>query len=53
MLVLPVTAFRDDQKPAIGFDKFDDITNFHNQILAYIGLFNDSRFYQDRDIADL
>jgi hypothetical protein len=43
MLVLPVTAFRDNQIPAIGLDKFDNITNFHNQILAYIAFFDDAR----------
>ena len=39
MLILSVTAFRDNYIPAIGLDKFDDITNFHNQILAYIAFF--------------
>ena len=38
MLVLPVAAFRDDQIPAIGFDKFDDIANFHNRILAHLSV---------------
>ncbi len=36
MLILSVTAFRDHQKLAIGFDKFYGITNLHVQILAYI-----------------
>jgi hypothetical protein len=42
MFILPVTTFRDNQMPTICFDKFDDITNFHLQILAYIVLFGDA-----------
>ena len=44
MFILPVASFRNYQIPAIGFDKFDYITNFHDQILAYIALFNDADF---------
>ena len=43
MLILPVAAFRDDQVPAIGFDKFDDVTNLHCRILAYIVISDDAR----------
>jgi len=43
MLILPVTAFRDYQIPAIGFDQFDDVTNLHYQILARITIFDDTR----------
>jgi len=42
MFILPLTTFRDNQMPTICFDKFDDITNFHLQILAYIVLFGDA-----------
>jgi hypothetical protein len=41
MFILPVTSFRDYQIPAIGFDKFYNITNFHVKILAYISGFDD------------
>jgi hypothetical protein len=40
MLLLPVTAFRGNQIPAIGFDQFDDVAHFHTQILAHIDMFS-------------
>lgn len=43
MLILPVTAFRDDQIPTIGLDEFDNVTNLHSQILAYIAISDDAR----------
>jgi hypothetical protein len=43
MLKLPVTTFRDNQIPAIGFDKFDNVADFHAQILARIPVFDDAR----------
>lgn len=42
MLKLPVTTFRDNQIPAVGFDKFDDVTNLHSRILARIAFFDDA-----------
>lgn len=39
MLVLPVTAFRGNQIPAIGFDQFDNVAHLHIRILAYIAIF--------------
>jgi len=42
MLKLPVTAFRHNQIPAIGFDKFDSVADFHAQILALIAVFDDA-----------
>jgi hypothetical protein len=53
MFVLSVTAFRDNQSPAIGFDKFDNITNFHIQILAYIAFFDDAGTHQGGEASVL
>jgi len=53
MLILPVTAFRDNQIPAIGFDKFDNITNFHVKILAYNVVFDDVYAYEGGEVAFL
>ena len=53
MLILPVTAFRDNQIPAIGFDKFYNITNFHVKILAYNVVFDDVYAYEGGEVAFL
>jgi len=38
MLILPVAAFCGNQVPAIGFNEFDSVADFHNQILAHKAL---------------
>ena len=53
MFILPVTSFSDYQIPAIGFDKFYNITNFHVKILAYITVFDDVHAYEGGEISVL
>ena len=53
MFILPVASFRDYQIPAIGFDKFDNITNFHVKILAYNVVFDDVYAYEGGEVAFL
>jgi len=47
MLILSVAAFRDNQIPAICFDKFDNVADFHAQILARIAIFDDACACED------
>ena len=53
MFILPVTAFRDNQIPAIGFNLFDNVTNLHDQILARIAIFDDARTCEDGETSVL
>ena len=42
MLILPVTAFRSNQMPTIGFNQFYNVAYFHIQILAHNAMFDDT-----------